>query len=991
MNMYTMQLCNKKNVKKGREGMKLKRIAAWGLAITMALSLDIPGVNAASGVIDTTLTPTTISDTDRKAQIKTATVDKKLPGTDREFFTGSEGIREWFNVSGYAADGVQDRSEYYEEFLANDGRNTKNYVVVHEDGYIHNTTTEYKTEEEWKQLSEDEQKKYTYKSAERQFTEAFKTNPKVVQVDAEELELGIKYLQKEKLSGPLSPVDEDHDPITSPVLMETGLSDLNLYSHLTIFSTTGCIIRHAGVKLSDCNDVIIRNFQFEGLYEWDEMYYPPAATDSHKRFGWCNLTCNSSNDIWVDHCTFGFAFDGNIDLKNGSSASITWCRFGYQDISTAGEDELETLPSWKESKGSELWKNILYMEECYQEYVKDHSKTDKYFPDYYSLRGKDAGNGATPKEIMEYAAFHSKVHLVGSGDKDFYTNVNEKISLGFNKYTSVIQRVPMIRSGNGHMYNCIVDNSELTKHVAAISENENAKMSSNKGWYSGYISVNNARNGATIGTDTSIFIEVSPNCGGETQALTGGELDNWKSTVSNMVNHNLVVNSRVTIDRKTEEGSNWDNNGSDSLLMNRKWKWNDRSSIGDFKWVKWENLDDFRNEGALDTNKIEASILAYKGDFYKDYYVGQYELEYSYKCFELGKVEEMLEKYNGAMDDLYNGGTPLDYIQPYNQETLKKTYVKQVFIDTDGGTVTDKDGNIKNDNTYNVKKGESITLPTANEITKTGYDFVGWKKGSYDESGKLVLGDVLAEPDKPVTIEANESEFTKEYYYATWTPKICRITFNSMGGTKVDTVLEVVYNKLISSVGGFPEEPTKEGADFVGWYKEYTPETQTYKTLILETAIVTSDMVLYAKWNNTITFETNGGTEIKPRKVESGSLLNVADPTKEGAEFGGWYKDAEFTEPFNPKTDKVMEPMTLYAKWVTEGLLGDVNNDQKVSSEDASLVLKYDVGLIEEGELKDRIEAFGDVNDDKKVSSEDASLILKYDVGLVDEEFKPKN
>ena len=963
--------------------MKLKRIAAWGLAITMTLSLDIPGVNAASGVIDTTLTPTTISDADREAQIKTATVEKKLPGTNREFFTGNEDIREWFNVSGYAADGVQDRSEYYEEFV-NAGKNTSNYVFVHEDGYIHNTTQEYKTEEEWNQLSADEQKDYTYKSAERQFTEAFSTRPKVVQVDAKELELGYKYLQKEGLSGSMKEADDD-DPITSPVIMETGISYLNLYSHLTIFSTTGCIIRHAGINLEKCNDVIIRNFQFEGLYEWDEPSYN-AKLDSHKRFGWCNLTCNNSNDIWVDHCTFGFAFDGNIDLKNGSSASITWCQFGVQDLDTNSEESKNPLPKWNESEGSELWKNILYMEECYQEYVKDHAKTDKYFPEYYSLRGKDAGNGATPKEIMEYAAYHSKVHLVGSGEKDFYTNVNEKISLGFNKYTSVIQRIPMIRSGNGHMYNCIVDNSELKKHVEAITSNKNA-ITDGVHFYSSYISVNNARNGATIGTDTSIFKEVSPNCGGETQALTGGEVDDWKSTVKNMVNHNLVVNSRVTIDGKTEEGSNWDGNGDKNALMNRKWTWGDKSSIGDFKWVKWENLDDFLNEGPLDTNKVAQFILAYKGDFYKDYYVGQYELEYDYKCFNLNDVEDKLATYGGAKKDLYGNGStepkeqdPLDYIQPYNDKVMEKTYAKKVILNTDGGTITDK-----NDNTYYLKKGDSITLPSADEITKYGYDLAGWKKGSY-ANGSLVLDDEFL---KDTTIPSNEDEFTTEYYFAQWTRHNFSVTYVVINGTKQEMIGELLvpYEQRINSVGKSPTPSPKEGATFLGWYL-YNPETQTYGGLVPDSAGVTEDLVLYAKWRNTITFETNGGTEIASKKVESGNTIgSIADPTKEGLIFAGWYKDADLTEPFDPKTDKVMEPMTLYAKWVEEMKLGDVDDNGKINADDALAILKKLAKL----DVPKYVESAADVDGNGKVNADDALLILKVCAKVPGAEFVAKN
>ena len=1021
--------------------MKLKRIAAWGLAITMTLSLDIPGVNAASGVIDTTLTPATADSGDevlsKDDQIALAKGSEgtpgQIPGTTREFFTGGEDIREWFNVSGYAAAGVQDRSEYYEEYKANGSKNTKNYIVVEEDGYW-NASKAYISKETYETLSSSQKSAYSKATAEAQFAYALSQKPKVIQVNAEKLELGWKYLEEIGVSSnDITKVTDKVDPITSPVLMEKGLSDVGLYSHLTIFSTTGCKIRHGGLDLGGCEDVIVRNFQFEGMYEWDEPTYKGSSYDSHKRFGWCNVSCNDSDNIWVDHCTFGFAFDGNLDAKNGSTVSVTWCKFGVQDLSTNGEENRNPLPKWNESEGSELWKNILYMEECYQEYVADHNKTDKYFPEYYSLRGKDAGNGATPKQIMEYAAFHSKVHLVGSGEGDFYTNVQEKITLAFNTYTSVIQRMPLVRSGNGHMYNCIVDNTELKKHTDAISANPNASM---KEFYSGYVSVNNPRNGASIGTDTSIFKEVTPVSGAETQGYDLKNVnENWIKVVTPMVNHSLVVNSRVSMADKEDsynkkedgyyEGSSWDNNGENLFTTgDGKWTWVNKNSIGDWKWGKWEGLEKFLNTGAFDNNKISATILATFASnptgLYNTYYKGQYELEYDYKCFNLDDVEDKLEEYGGAKANLYEAADeeeqdPLDYIQPYNDKTMS-AYAKKVVLSTDGGTVTDKD-----DNTYYLKAGDTITLPTAEEITKYGYDFLGWKKGVY-AGGKLVLDEeVLTD----TTIKSEGNEFT-EYYFAQWKKHIFSVKFVVINGTELETIKElpVEYERRINAEGGSPTPSPKEGATFLGWYEDYDPETQTFGAYIPDNTTVLKDMLLYAKWNNTITFETNGGTEIESRRVESGETIgSIADPTKEGVIFAGWYKDAEFTEPFDPKTDKVMDPMTLYAKWVEglvtvsfetgmEGVTMDAIDVEVGATGSAILAVdppkdskgvrvfggwyydeKYENAFDPEAEITENITLYakwkllGDVDDNGLIEADDALVILKVKAGQTPEKY----
>ena len=63
------------------------------------------------------------------------------------------------------------------------------------------------------------------------------------------------------------------------------------------------------------------------------------------------------------------------------------------------------------------------------------------------------------------------------------------------------------------------------------------------------------------------------------------------------------------------------------------------------------------------------------------------------------------------------------------------------------------------------------------------------------------------------------------------------------------------------------------------------------------------------------------------------------------------------------------------------GLSGDVNGDGLVDSDDATLILKFDVGLIGDNDLDLSV---GDVNGDGWIDSDDATLILKYDVGLIE-------
>jgi len=59
--------------------------------------------------------------------------------------------------------------------------------------------------------------------------------------------------------------------------------------------------------------------------------------------------------------------------------------------------------------------------------------------------------------------------------------------------------------------------------------------------------------------------------------------------------------------------------------------------------------------------------------------------------------------------------------------------------------------------------------------------------------------------------------------------------------------------------------------------------------------------------------------------------------------------------------------------------LGDVNSDGKVNNLDATAILKYDAGIVNEIDA-----SVADVNGDGKVNNLDATMVLKYDAGIID-------
>ncbi len=136
------------------------------------------------------------------------------------------------------------------------------------------------------------------------------------------------------------------------------------------------------------------------------------------------------------------------------------------------------------------------------------------------------------------------------------------------------------------------------------------------------------------------------------------------------------------------------------------------------------------------------------------------------------------------------------------------------------------------------------------------------------------------------------------------------VTFNTNGGSAVSEIYANPNQTIVQ-----PANPTRTGYTFGGWYKDATLNTPWNFT----TDVVTAPMTLYAKWTPityAVTFESNGGTAVSPVQVNYNSTFAApTEPTKTDVIFGGWYKEATLTTPWNFTTDVVMGNTTLYAKW----------------------------------------------------------------------------
>ena len=165
-------------------------------------------------------------------------------------------------------------------------------------------------------------------------------------------------------------------------------------------------------------------------------------------------------------------------------------------------------------------------------------------------------------------------------------------------------------------------------------------------------------------------------------------------------------------------------------------------------------------------------------------------------------------------------------------------------------------------------------------FTRAGYTQVGW---STVDGGEKVYGfeDVYTQ-NEALTL------------YPVWNANQYTITFDTNGGSDIAPITQDYGTKITT-----PDNPTRKGYTFKGWDKEI-PETMPAENITVK-----------AQWEinqYTITFDTNGGSEIAPITQDYGTGITAPDnPTRKGYTFKGWDKEIPETMP--------AENITVKAQW----------------------------------------------------------------------------
>ena len=219
------------------------------------------------------------------------------------------------------------------------------------------------------------------------------------------------------------------------------------------------------------------------------------------------------------------------------------------------------------------------------------------------------------------------------------------------------------------------------------------------------------------------------------------------------------------------------------------------------------------------------------------------------------------------------GSVPSDVTELTVQWTAP-TYA--VTLNTNGGT-------INNGNITGYTYGVGATLPT--DVTRTGYTFKGW----YDNENLT---------GSPVTAIGGAEMGNKEYW-AKWEINQYTITFDTNGGSEIAPITQDYGTEITT-----PDNPTRKGYTFKGWDKEI-PETMPAENITVK-----------AQWEinqYTITFDTNGGSEIAPITQDYGTEITAPDnPTRKGYTFKGWDKEIPETMPAGNITVKAQWKINQY-------------------------------------------------------------------------------
>ncbi|MDU3010720.1 MAG: InlB B-repeat-containing protein, partial [Peptoniphilus harei] len=479
------------------------------------------------------------------------------------------------------------------------------------------------------------------------------------------------------------------------------------------------------------------------------------------------------------------------------------------------------------------------------------------------------------------------------------------------------------------------------------------------------------------------------NADGGTELKVESNSGNIKVTLKNSANGDIKL--KYTLKGETEQseivykkkGLGWEKpNDPDNILEGAGKAWITKSKLEPGKKILVEHYD----ASGRKVDGLESYIIYKELEKSPERYTNIAWVDSTDTLSEVSMRKSLYKPYQVIFTNDYVEGTDDFYknprIEPTNgQDFMKNTDKVQGFTKYEGGSIRmrtelidgegllgkvtateneydEKDGSIKTDNSekltldgkeYNAYR-YIIDLNNLGKISKEGIATRDTEETTETKGEKLVL-----KKDKKLYFNASDgsslgSELVK-------TRVRTRVLFDTTEGQFKDnsnkSVKIVPDNvKYLDDEGyvangfeganvkegtgdAFPEAPTLEGKNFLGWV------TETGKTALGNKTVTTADefnkleadkkftaetpvtthQVVYAVWSEEkfVTFDANGGKFDDNSTTKTDDITDgvnaPTDPKQEGKEFVGWAKSANATETDVIDVTKLTEPTTVYAVW----------------------------------------------------------------------------
>ncbi len=186
-----------------------------------------------------------------------------------------------------------------------------------------------------------------------------------------------------------------------------------------------------------------------------------------------------------------------------------------------------------------------------------------------------------------------------------------------------------------------------------------------------------------------------------------------------------------------------------------------------------------------------------------------------------------------------------------------------------------------------------------------------------------------------------------------------------------------------------PEDPTKVGFEFSGWY--------TASNLAVEfdfNTPITANTTIYAGWEDimvAVNFDTTGGEVLEPINKVYGSALSETDlavmPIKVGHTFVGWFLDTELSVSVEAGLI-ITESISIYASWAVNDYTVnyELDNDETIDP----VELSYGSLIVVDTPSKEGYEFGGWFTDEERLNAfdiledtvyGDMTLYAKWNIG----------